>query len=67
MPMSDELRAHATDRVSSRVVRNTAVDQGMSSLREDGWRLVRAGRTTVEELMRVTKDERAQAPRGGGA
>lgn len=62
MPMSDELRAHATTRVSSRVVRKTAVAEGMSSLREDGWRMVREGKTTVEELMRVTKDEGDEAP-----
>jgi hypothetical protein len=29
----------------------------MKSLREDGWRLVGEGRTTVEEVMRMTKDE----------
>jgi hypothetical protein len=29
----------------------------MRSLRQDGWRLVREGRTTVEEVLRVTKDE----------
>jgi hypothetical protein len=33
--------------------------QGMSSLREDGWRIVREGRTTVDEVMRNTKDEEA--------
>jgi hypothetical protein len=31
----------------------------MSSLRTDGWRIVREGRTTVEEVMRNTKDEEA--------
>jgi hypothetical protein len=29
----------------------------MNSLREDGWRLIREGRTTPEEVLRVTKDE----------
>jgi len=29
----------------------------MSSLRNDGWRLVGEGRTTAEEVLRVTKDE----------
>jgi len=31
----------------------------MQSLREDGWRLLREGRTTVDEVIRETKDERA--------
>jgi hypothetical protein len=30
----------------------------MLSLRQDGWRHVLAGHTTVEEVLRVTKDER---------
>ena len=30
----------------------------MISLREDGCRHLRAGRTTIEEILRVTKDER---------
>ena len=29
----------------------------MSSLRDDGWRLIREGRTTPEEVLRMTKDE----------
>jgi hypothetical protein len=35
--------------------------QGMNSLRGDGWRLVGEGRTTVDEVMRLTKDESAVA------
>jgi hypothetical protein len=31
----------------------------MRSLREDGWRLVREWITTVDEVMRYTKDESA--------
>jgi hypothetical protein len=46
------------ERVSAGQVRKVAVQQGMSCLREDGWRLVRQGRTTVEEVLCVTKDER---------
>jgi hypothetical protein len=29
----------------------------MTSLRTDGWRIIRDGRTTVDEVMRNTKDE----------
>jgi general secretion pathway protein E/type IV pilus assembly protein PilB len=57
MPISDEIRALILERASSREVRRMAVKQGMSSLREDGWRLIREGKTTPEEVLRMTKDE----------
>ena len=57
MPVSDEIRAMIQARSSSRDVRKVAVRQGMSSLREDGWRLIREGQTTPEEVLRMTKDE----------
>jgi hypothetical protein len=34
-----------------------AIKDGMKNLREDGWRLVSEGRTTIEEVFRNTKDE----------
>ena len=58
MPVTEELRALILERASSGQIRRVAQEQGMMSLREDGWRLVIAGRTTVEEVLRVTKDER---------
>jgi general secretion pathway protein E/type IV pilus assembly protein PilB len=57
MPITDEIRAMILERTSSREIRKLAVRQGMSSLREDGWRLIREGRTTPEEVLRLTKDE----------
>jgi general secretion pathway protein E/type IV pilus assembly protein PilB len=57
MPVNDEIRALILDRASSRDIRKAATRQGMSSLRNDGWRLVGEGRTTAEEVLRVTKDE----------
>jgi hypothetical protein len=39
----------------------------MLSLREDGWRIVREGRTTIDEVMRNTKDEEAVAASFGNA
>lgn len=66
MPMTDELRAQVTERTSSQDIRRIAMAQGMKSLREDGWRLIRDGRTTLEEVLRVTKDERSVINLGGG-
>jgi general secretion pathway protein E len=57
MPITDEIRALVQSRASSRDIRKVAVQQGMNSLREDGWRLVGIGRTTAEEVLRMTKDE----------
>jgi len=42
---------------SSDIIKNFAVSQGMRTLREDGWRKVREGTTTVSEVLRVTQDE----------
>jgi general secretion pathway protein E/type IV pilus assembly protein PilB len=57
MPISDELRGLVLHRAPSHDIRKIAMKQGMSSLRQDGWRFVREGRTTVDEVMRNTKDE----------
>ncbi|MEX2673644.1 MAG: ATPase, T2SS/T4P/T4SS family [Phycisphaeraceae bacterium] len=59
MPVNDRIRAMVLENRSSREIRRAAEEDGMSSLRTDGWRLVRAGITTLEEVMRVTKDEAA--------
>jgi general secretion pathway protein E/type IV pilus assembly protein PilB len=57
MPITDEVRALILERASSREIRKIAIRQGMTSLRDDGWRLIREGRTTAEEVLRSTKDE----------
>jgi general secretion pathway protein E/type IV pilus assembly protein PilB len=59
MPITDNVRALILERASSREIRKVAVRQGMTSLRDDGWRLIREGRTTAEEVLRSTKDENA--------
>jgi type II secretion system protein E len=59
MPITDEIRALILEHASSREIRKVAVQQGMHSLREDGWRLIREGRTTPEEVLRLTKNEEA--------
>ena len=43
MPITDEIRALILERASSREIRKVAIEQGMNSLREDGWRLVGEG------------------------
>ena len=58
MPITEDVRGLILERASSGVIRREAQGHGMKSLREDGWRLVLEGRTTIAEVIRVTKDER---------
>jgi type II secretory ATPase GspE/PulE/Tfp pilus assembly ATPase PilB-like protein len=57
MPLSEEIRQMIMERASSGRMRRIALDQGMNSLRMDGWRLVREGVTTIQEVVFATKDE----------
>ena len=57
MPVSEDIRAQILERSSAGRLRRIAVDEGMESLRGDGWRLVREGRTTIEEVVRATKGD----------
>ncbi|MGV3772908.1 MAG: GspE/PulE family protein [Verrucomicrobiales bacterium] len=57
MDSSNEIRQLVMKNVSSDVIREMARKQGMRSLADDGWRLVRTGVTTPEEVFRVTKEQ----------
>ncbi len=56
MPIDDEMRRLILNRVPAPELRKHATRQGMTSLRQDGWRIAAMGRTTVEEVLRITKD-----------
>ena len=58
MPITDEIRALVLEAHSSREILSVARNQGLSTLREDGFRLVREGKTTIDEVLRVSKDDR---------
>lgn len=53
MPVTEEIERLAVERASSLTIAKTAVEQGMTSLREDGWTKVKLGLTSVEEILRV--------------
>ena len=53
---SDEIRAQIHQGAAEAEMRATALGQGMVLMREDGQRLVAAGITSAEELLRVTRD-----------
>jgi len=56
MPVTERIRALILERASAGELRRAAEEEGMRSLRKDGWRHVLDGRTTLEEILRVTKD-----------
>jgi type IV pilus assembly protein PilB len=57
MVVTDEIREMVLNRAPAPQVRKKAVEQGMISLRGDGWRVIREGKTSPEEVLRATKDE----------
>ncbi len=54
MDTNEEIRQLILKSASTDQVRNAARRDGMRTLAEDGWRLVAAGVTTVEEVLSVT-------------
>lgn len=55
--MNEEIRGLALKQASTSEIRRLAIQLGMKSLREDGWRKVAAGLTTVDEIVRLTQEE----------
>jgi len=60
MLVTEGIRKLVLERASTGEIRKLAEEQGTKSLRDDGWRHVLQGRTTIEEVLRVTKDERVR-------
>lgn len=59
MVTSEKVRTLANERTSSWVLKKAAAAEGMRSLREDGWLKVLTGRTSLDEIVKATKGERA--------
>jgi type II secretory ATPase GspE/PulE/Tfp pilus assembly ATPase PilB-like protein len=57
MDIDNPLRELVLKNVSSGEIAAQARRSGLRTLNEDGWRLVRTGVTTPEEVLRVTKDQ----------
>jgi len=55
-PMSDKLKKLVSDKATDAELRQVAIREGMTTLREDAWHKVRSGLTTLEEALRVTGD-----------
>ncbi len=55
--LNESLRPLILNRSSSSTIAQRAMDQGMRTLRTDGWNKVRNASTTIEEVLRVTQIE----------
>ena len=53
MAVTEEIERLAVDRASSAEIGRAAREQGMLTLREDGWEKAKLGLTSVEEILRV--------------
>lgn len=58
MVTTNAVRQLAQDRASSWKVKQAAMADGMATLRQDGWKKVLAGQTTIDEVARTTKGDR---------
>ncbi len=52
-PLSEQLKKLVSDKAADAELRQVAIREGMTTLREDAWLKVRKGVTTLEETLRV--------------
>ena len=55
--VDERVRRQVIQRAEATAIRRAAMDAGMRTLRQDALEKLQAGRTTVEEVLRVTHDE----------
>ena len=57
MPINENLRRMIVRKETGTAMKSQAVADGMGTLRQDGWRRVMEGKTTIEEVVRVTQQD----------
>jgi len=55
--LTEPIRGMIIEKVGANIIRQRAVQLGLRTLRDDGWDKVRQGITTIEEVLRVTREE----------
>ncbi len=55
--LNEALRPLILQRAAATTIAQRAMEHGMRTLRHDGWVKVKAGQTTIEEVLRVTQTE----------
>lgn len=57
LEMTEHVRSLITEKADSGVIRKAAIEDGMTTMLDDGLEKVSKGLTTIEEILRVTKVE----------
>jgi general secretion pathway protein E len=57
LPVDADIRKEIIARSSTEKIKSVAIKKGGTTLRQDGWRKVKAGVTTISEVLRVTLAE----------
>ena len=57
LPVDDDIRREISKRSSTERIKDVALRKGLITLRQDGWRKVRKGITTISEVLRVTLEK----------
>jgi type II secretory ATPase GspE/PulE/Tfp pilus assembly ATPase PilB-like protein len=55
--INEPIRRAIVEKRDGGELKQIAVAQGMETLRQDGWRRVAQGKTTIEEVVRVTQND----------
>jgi len=55
--LNEAMRPLILGRAAASTIAQKAIEQGMRTLRTDGWNKVKTGKTTIEEVLRVTQIE----------
>jgi len=57
LPVDDAIRREIVQSSGTDRIREVAISRGMVTLRQDGWRKIRQGITTIPEVLRVTLEQ----------
>jgi general secretion pathway protein E len=57
LPVDDDIRKEITRKSSNERIKDVAMRKGLITLRQDGWRKVRKGITTIAEVLKVTLEK----------
>ena len=64
--VTEALRPLIMNRANASTIAQRAIEAGMRTLRTDGWKKVKEGTTTIEEILRVTQMEEHMETLAGG-
>ena len=54
LPVDDDIRREINASSSTEIIKKVAIRKGLRTLRQDGWEKVKAGITTISDVLRVT-------------